>query len=66
MKKFDNTQILHLVDVATYFSASVFLDSKEMKLAVKELEHYWCKVLGPPAVISADLEFAGEAFLDAR
>lgn len=65
MKEFENTPILHLTDFETSFSASIFLDSREMNLAAKTFEHSWCNLHVPPAIHSADFEFSRNAFPDA-
>lgn len=62
MKEFYNTPILHLVDVATCFSAAVLIDSREMTLEAKKFKNALCNVHGPSAVLSVNLEFTREDF----
>lgn len=62
--EFDNKPIIHMVNTASSFSVAVFIDNRRLDLAAKAFEKSWSTAHGPPAMLSADLEFLGEKFTD--
>ena len=57
IKSFKNTPIQHIVDVASGFSATDILPSRDMDVAAKIIECKWIHQYGPPQRFSADPEF---------
>lgn len=49
--------ILHIVDVASGFSAAELMPSRDMSKAMKTFERIWVNMHGPPLSLSADVEF---------
>ena len=57
VKEFGNLPILHMKDVATGFSATCLMMSREMSDASRMIVTKWFDVHGPPEVLSGDPEF---------
>lgn len=53
-----------MVDTATSYSSAVLLENRQLDLAAKAFEANWTNIHGPPALVSADLEFLGDTFVD--
>ncbi len=59
--EFGKANILHIVDVASSFSATCLAPPRDMDNVSELIERIWIHMHGPPSMVSADPEFDNDA-----